>query len=270
MSPVASRLGAFALVLAGSFGTAYAVGERVAESSHDHTHGPTVPVPPAAEYDGYRLVQDTTDPDALRFHLVDDDGDTVMHYTKVHEAAVHVIVIRPDLSGFEHLHPDVGHDGTWEVPNPGTGRWHLVFEGTPKGRDQPVIVATDLDDGTEVAAEPLPPVQDEVVIDDGLTVTRVGIQFYVTDSAGLPARGLQPFLGADAHLVIIRDGDLAYLHLHPDKKMTGMLHFSGGLDPSATYRAFLQFGYKDEVRTVSFAVPAGDGALTTTTAGSTP
>lgn len=36
MSPVATRLGAFALLLAGTFGTAYAVGEML--PGHSHTN----------------------------------------------------------------------------------------------------------------------------------------------------------------------------------------------------------------------------------------
>ena len=37
MSPVATRLGAFALLLAGTFGTAYAVGEMLPGHSHTDT-----------------------------------------------------------------------------------------------------------------------------------------------------------------------------------------------------------------------------------------
>ena len=33
---------------------------------------------------------------------------------------------------------------------------------------------------------------------------------------GEPVTDLQPYLGAYGHLVALRDGDLAYLHVHPD------------------------------------------------------
>ncbi len=32
---------------------------------------------------------------------------------------------------------------------------------------------------------------------------------------GSPVTNLQPYLGAYGHLVALRDGDLAYLHVHP-------------------------------------------------------
>ena len=33
---------------------------------------------------------------------------------------------------------------------------------------------------------------------------------------GEPVTDLQPYLGAYGHLVSLRDGDLGYLHVHPD------------------------------------------------------
>ena len=33
---------------------------------------------------------------------------------------------------------------------------------------------------------------------------------------GEPVTDLQPYLGAYGHLVALRDGDLGYLHVHPD------------------------------------------------------
>ena len=38
---------------------------------------------------------------------------------------------------------------------------------------------------------------------------------------GRPVTDLQPYLGAYGHLVVLRDGDLAYLHAHPVDEADG-------------------------------------------------
>ena len=59
---VGARLGAFLLVLLGTFGTAYAVGEKLPGHNHGgHTHGPGSVVPPGFESNGHRLVTERTD-----------------------------------------------------------------------------------------------------------------------------------------------------------------------------------------------------------------
>ena len=66
------RLAAFALVLLGSFGTAYGLGRRLPGNpeSKPHTHGPAKPspVPPGFDADGYTLVNGR-DPADGRFAL---------------------------------------------------------------------------------------------------------------------------------------------------------------------------------------------------------
>jgi hypothetical protein len=64
---------------------------------------------------------------------------------------------------------------------------------------------------------------------------------------------LEPYVGQAAHLIAIRQGDLAYAHLHPLDSAPGAYVFSGDL-PTGTYRLFLQFGYRGDVLTVPFTV----------------
>lgn len=260
MSHVASRLGAFVLVLAGTFGTAYAVGERLPGHSHaggdGHTHtstGMSTPVLPGFESDGYQLVTDHVHGDMATFHLRDADGKAVTEFTEAHGAVLHVIAIRPDLSDFHHIHPTIRADGSWDVTLPSPGQWHLVFDSTPNGAANPVVVSANLDDETPVAAVALPPADDTVEI-DGLLVTRDGFAFTVTAADGGMLMGLEPYLGQSAHLVAMRQGDLAYTHLHPDDGIAGMFMFGSGITASGTYRLFLQFGHDGDVLTVPFTV----------------
>lgn len=261
MPGVAVRLGAFALVLAGSFGTAYAVGENLpghnhssGSGTHDHpAGGMDTPVPAGFEQRGFQLVTDHVMPGMASFHLRGPDGATVTAFDTVHEALLHVIVVRPDLSDYHHVHPTVNADGTWTVDLPSTGQWHMVFDSTPTGETDPIIVSANLDDEVPVETVPLPEPADQVEI-DGLVVTRDGFTFRVMAADGSAATGLEPYLGQPAHLVAMRLGDLAYTHLHPTGEMSGMFMFGDGVTAPGTYRLFLQFGHDGDVLLVPFTV----------------
>lgn len=270
------RLVTFAVVLAGLFASAYSLGERL--PGHEHSSGGTddhsgmdhsAPVEPAlaAGVDaGYRLVEslDATDGAIHRFHLEDSDGDHVVDFDLVHGALLHVVMVRPDLSRFFHVHPEIRGDGSFDVMLPDTGLWHVVFESTPSGNDgEAVIVSTDLTDGTATDSTELPPAVDTatVVGADGteLVVTRTigthGLTFEVTDAAGTPVDGLEPYLGQPAHLVLFRSSDLAYAHLHPMSQFGDpTISFGGILPTGTTYRAYLQFGWAGEIVTVAFTL----------------
>ena len=59
---------------------------------------------------------------------------------------------------------------------------------------------------------------------------------------GRPVTDLQPYLGAFGHLVAIRSGDLAYLHVHPfnPKPGSSTLTFMADFPTASSYRLFLQ------------------------------
>lgn len=279
MSRVAVRLGVFTVVLAGTFGAAYAVGsalpgggspatddhaddhagdhagDHAEEHVHEHAHEETgaAPAPAAASSNGFELVADHAMTGMAAFHLRTVGGSAVTEYIEAHGALLHAVLVRPDLSGFQHLHPEIGDDGTWDVTLPAGGPWHLVFEATPAGATSPVIVATDLDDGTSVDTVPLPAPDDTVEV-DGLVVARDGFTFTVTAAGRGAASGLEPYLGQPAHLVALRAGDLAFTHLHPGDGDPGVFTFEPGVTDAGTYRLFLQFGHDGDVVTVPFTV----------------
>ncbi len=75
---------------------------------------------------------------------------------------------------------------------------------------------------------------------------------------------LQPYLGAYGHLVALRSGDLAYLHVHPNgepgdgaTKPGPEISFTATAPSSGTYRLFLDFKHEGEVHTAAFTVRAG-------------
>jgi hypothetical protein len=249
-----SRLGSFLLVLLGTFGTAYAVGEKM--PGHTHTHGPARVVLASTTDGGYTLVVDDlggADKGAgtATFHL-EHKGSPVTSFSMVHAALLHTIIARPDLTGFQHVHPDIAADGRWKVTLSQPGPWHIVFESTPKGQSNAVVVATDIK-GSTSANSPLPAPNDVVTVKD-LRIVRSGLTFSVATLDGSAPSGLEPYLGQPAHLVALRSGDLAYAHLHPMMNMLNAYMFGTKLPLSGTYRLFLQFGYRGDVLTVPFTV----------------
>jgi hypothetical protein len=256
------RLGSFALILLGTFGTAYSIGERLpghhhaAGAGHTHTHSAS-PVAPGFEMNGFQLITEKIDGDSETFHLRDPNGNAVTEFSPSHGALLHAVLIRPDLSDFQHVHPDIDGDGSWTVTITAPGKWHLVFESVPVvdgvAATQPIIVTANVDDETVVATVPLP-AADDVVEVDGLVVTRNGFLFTVTNADGTAATGLEPYLEQVAHLVAIRQADLAYTHLHPMDSSAGTFDFGKGLTAPGTYRLFLQFGHSGSVLTVPFTV----------------
>jgi hypothetical protein len=59
------------------------------------------------------------------------------------------------------------------------------------------------------------------------------------------------YLGARGHLVVLRRGDLAYLHTHADEEA---LRFDTTFPTPGRYRAFLQVRLDGAVRTASFTI----------------
>ncbi len=75
------------------------------------------------------------------------------------------------------------------------------------------------------------------------------------ERAGAPVTDLQPYLGADGHLVALREDDLAFLHVHPEEGAApGQIRFAAEFPSAGRYRLSLQFRHDGRVRTVAHTV----------------
>jgi hypothetical protein len=186
----------------------------------------------------------------LSFRIVDAEGRAVRDFDVEHTKRMHVIVVRRDMTGFQHLHPTRRADGTWTAPvtlaEPGTYR---VFADFAVDGDKYTLADDLAVDGT-VRSRPLPAPADEATT-DGFCVTRTGsgdeLAFEVT-RAGRPV-AVEDYLGAKGHLVALRQGDLAFLHVHPH---ADELAFTAEFPTPGTYRLFLQFKVDGRVHTAAF------------------
>jgi hypothetical protein len=304
-----TRLGLYGLGLALAFTGAVAVGrlagppEPTRAPRADHAvasppgagHGAIPAAPPdglQVSDAGYRLVSLTSAlsagrPTEFRFQVVGPDGRPVTRYTATHEKALHLIVVRRDLSGFQHVHPTMAGDGTWSIPLTvaAAGQYRVFADFQPTGRDTALTLGVDVPAAGHYRprAVPAPARTTEV---DGYRVELAGdlvpgtasrLTLRVTRDAA-PVTDLQPYLGAYGHLVALRDGDLAYLHVHPDgapgdgRTPAGPdVTFYAEVPSAGTYRLFLDFRHDGTVRTAEFtAVAAVRGAGDTPPPATTP
>jgi hypothetical protein len=203
----------------------------------------------------------------LRFRIVDAADRPVTDFDLAHTKRMHVIVVRRDLTGFQHLHPEMAADGTWSVPlrltDPGTYRVFADFsvegEAVTLADDLRIDGDADLRDLPAPASRALSvPGDYEVELGsvDGHAGAHAGEETslrFAISRGGEPAV-LQPYLGAGGHLVALREGDLAFLHVHPtgDAGKDGSIEFEATFPTAGNYRLFLQFKVGGELQTVAF------------------
>ncbi|WP_222269727.1 hypothetical protein [Modestobacter marinus] len=309
-----TKLGVYALGLIAVFGAAAGIGSAVGplggSTQDSSTHGtashdtaaptqshPEFPMDTSAQHasaahlpaglqisqDGYTLdVPDSLPAGAatpVSFRILGPGGRPVTAYDTAHDEDLHLIAVRRDLTGYQHVHPQLAADGTWSIPLDLTaGTWRLFADFDPAGEDAALVLGADVAVAGDYAPQPLPEPSTTAVV-DGYTVTLDGRLAPGQESElilsvardGAPVTDLQPYMAAYGHLVALRDGDLAYLHVHP-AGAPGDGTTAPGPDitfyataPSAgNYRLFLDFRHGDVVHTAEFTVRAGDTAAAAT------
>jgi hypothetical protein len=221
----------------------------------------------AVAEDGLRVVVDDPElrsgrPETLRFRIVDERGKIVRDFDVEHEKRMHLIIARRDLSTFQHLHPEQGSDGAWtttvELGDAGSYRLFADFSHEDEAR----TLATDLRVDGEADLRPLPAPARDAVSDGGYDVrleasdARPGeeaeLRFTITKDG--TTIHTEPYLGAGGHLVALREGDLAFLHVHPTEEdgHDDAVGFGATFPTEGRYRLFLQFKHEGRVQTVAF------------------
>ena len=210
----------------------------------------------------------------LTLHLAIKDaksGGLVKLFDEAHTKLFHLIVVSKDLGWFIHEHPTQQPDGTfkftWTFP---AGGDYLVFaDVAPKDRGSQVI-STPLrlqgpaamwprkltgrraDGGLMAEFAPL-----ERPIPIGKTTT---LAFRLRDRlSGRPVVNLQPYLGAQGHLMIVHQDGETFVHSHPAEDAAavalakkGEVRFTARFPRAGVYKAWAQFQRGGRVSTVSF------------------
>jgi Domain of unknown function (DUF4396) len=194
-------------------------------------------------------------PAELSFAILGSDGRPVRDFEVEHERRMHFIVVRRDLTGFQHLHPTLGRGGVWRVrltlPEAGSYRAFADFKRDGTSR----TLATDAAVDGAVDWKALPPAAPTARAGDSYevrvngTTSRAGreedLRFAIT--RGGRAVKAERYLGAGGHLVALRQGDLAFLHVHPSGRS-----FMTEFPTPGRYALFLQFKHRGTVHTAGF------------------
>lgn len=213
----------------------------------------------------------------LNFQIQDASGIPVTEYSTEHDKDLHLIVARSDGSQFRHVHPVLEEStGTWSLPWEWSeaGSYRVYADFTPAGDDAAGLTLTRTVQvaGEFTPVEPRPTIVAEV---DGFTVSLEGD--LVAGSAsdlvltvmrdGEPVTALEPYLGAFGHLVALREGDLAYLHVHAEGEEPSAgetsgpeIAFAAEAPTAGRYLLYLDFQVDGQVHTAEFVVDAAHGS----------
>jgi hypothetical protein len=267
--PARIKIAAFVTLLGAAFGVAAVAGHALdpdpsrGEDEHAAMAAPDPVRGLAVAADDLRVVVDDPElprgrSEQVRFRIVDAKGDTVRDFDVEHEKRMHLIVARRDLATFEHLHPEQGPDGAWtaDVRLDDAGSYRLFADFSHEGEARTLASDLRVDGAADLRA--LPPAAPTAVSDGGYEVRldagrvhpgeEAELRFTVTRD-GRPVQ-TEPYLGAGGHLVALREGDLAFLHVHPGDH--GAVEFAATFPTAGRYRLFLQFRHAGRVHTAAF------------------
>ncbi|WP_018351758.1 hypothetical protein [Longispora albida] len=240
---------------------------------HDHT-APAV-TGFAISQDGYTLVPARTTFTAgetapLSFTIAGPTGKPVTDFAVKHEKKLHLLVVRRDLTGYQHIHPVLGEAGRWEVPltlrEPGSYR---MFADFTTGSTE-LTLGADLTVPGVVTPQPLPAPAREAK-PGGHDVTYEGTPragstqplLFRVFASGSPITNIEKYLGAYGHLIVLREGDAGYVHAHAETDLAGgAIKFWFAAPSPGRYRAFLDYQVGGTVRTAEFTMQVGPGPAT--------
>jgi YtkA-like len=194
------------------------------------------------------------EPVELRLAIRDRDTP-VSAFEIVHEKPMHLIAVRKDLAHFAHEHPtQAGNEFRLRFTFASGGEHRIFADVAPKGAGSQILMASLKVAGAEARETPRP-----------------GAGVAMKSEATLPARqsttvlfrfadpqGLEPYLGAAGHLILIHEDAATFVHSHPAHETVtdGELRFLSRLPKAGAYRGWLQFQRSGKVITHDVLVRA--------------
>lgn len=196
-----------------------------------------------------------------------DTNLVVQKLQVVHERPLHLFIVSRDLRFFDHVHPERRADGRYALHRTlPEGEYMVIADFLPDGGTSQMVQRAVIS-GRPRDERPVPTAEDQPrsVSADGITVRldaaplaagkTASLTFHVTDEkTGAPVTDLQPYLGAPAHMLIVRDDLTDAIHAHPEEVATGgpSVSFHPLIPAPGAYRLWIQFQRGGRVITVPF------------------
>jgi hypothetical protein len=198
-------------------------------------------------------------------------GRAVTGFETIHENLFHLFLVSQDLEYFSHEHPILGADGWFrlktQLPKPGTYR--LLADFDPTGATPQLAQRTFSTAGWSVPisqsirrpAVDLGPkegtnLQVALRLDPEMPIAGKKTMMFLEVK---PGGGLEPYLGAWAHLLAVSNDLIDTIHTHPFLADGGpAMQFNLFLPRVAIYRIWVQMQRQGVVNTVAFTVKSGE------------
>jgi hypothetical protein len=211
-------------------------------------------------------------PITLEFRVLDPKtGRPVTHFETVHEKLFHLFLVSQDLEYFSHEHPTLAGDGWFRLktrlPKPGTYRLLADFDpkgGTPQLAQRTISTAgwdVPISQSIRRPAVDLGPKQStnlevSLSLDPVMPIAGKKTMLFLDLK---PADGLEPYLGAWAHLLAVSHDLVDTIHTHPFLADGGpRMQFNLFLPRVAMYRIWVQMQRRGVVNTVAFTMKSGE------------
>lgn len=214
----------------------------------------------------------------LRFTLYGQDGLPLSEkeLKVVHERRLHLLLVRDDLTEYQHLHPEYQPDGFWMIKTriPKQGTYQVYMDIAPNREVATVLRAPIVVGGR--TQKPMPPTPTP-----NLTTNANGYRLVLSTAGqaramemkdwtftiskdGQPVQEIQPYLGAYGHVVQLKHGDEdGFFHVHPVTStlpMDGKVLFMGLFPSAGRYTLFPQFKLNDVVETFPLTLDVVEGS----------
>jgi Cu+-exporting ATPase len=170
-------------------------------------------------------------PTSLTVRVTDSEtGAPIDDIGKSHEAYMHFIATRDDLSTFSHVHPEpTGRAGEFrvDITFPVEGRYLIHTEFRRQGQMVDVLASQELGVGDVARPAPVPLTETaRTQVVDGVRVEMAGdaiaehdstFTFRFTDAVtGEPLDDMRSYLAAPGHVVVMPEGGDGFAHEHAD------------------------------------------------------
>lgn len=225
--------------------------------------------------DGFQLIEVTapTETDTageLSLAVRGPEGNPVTDFDLDHGMEMHLITVRADGQHFRHVHPDRDDAGTWSIPWEweAAGTYRIFADFVPAETSESITLSTsvqvagDYDPALAGASVTQTEVNGfDISVEGEMTAGEASELTLTITRDGEPVTELEPYLGAFGHLVALRHGDLAYLHVHPHADAPGSgetsgpeIVFEATAPTSGRYLLYLDFQVENEVHTAPLAI----------------
>lgn len=226
---------------------------------------------PPARFDTYPVdfrVTPTTGGARLRLAVLDPrTRATVRRFAMVHERPMHLFLVGADLEFFAHEHPVQQADGVFmiDVALAKPGPYMAIAEFLPE-RGTPQAFQQMFTTGAAFAAPPVPVSDLAPKTVDGVRVSVDASQVKAGDTrpvavrfadaaTGAAVTDLEPFLGAQAHLLIVSADLTEAIHGHPNEQFRDPgVTFMPLIPRPGSYKAWVQFQRGGTVSTAAFII----------------